>query len=331
MKVAVVAHARKKLGGGLPELRQVLARSGLRKLLWYEVPKSRKARKAARRALKKGARLILVWGGDGMVQRCIDAVSGTDVPVAILPAGTANLLASNLGIPRDVAKAVDIALHGERRKLDVGVMNKERFAVMAGTGFDAIMIRHAAGRAKTRLGRLAYARSSVKAMRAPRVQMRVRIDDQPWFAGKASCLLFGNVGKVTGGLPVFAEASPSDGVLEVGLVTARNAWQWVRVLARVARGRIDRSPLIKTTRARRVRVELGRKMPYQLDGGDRPPVRRLKVRVEPAAVTVCVPAAQAAAGARSSAARPPRTGAAGRPEGSPSSSGSPPRSPPGPR
>jgi diacylglycerol kinase (ATP) len=247
-----------------------------------------------------------------------------------VPAGTANLLATNLGIPKDIARAVEIGLRGERRQLDVGVMNKERFAVMAGTGFDAVMIRDAAGKAKTRLGRLAYARSSVKAMRAPRVQMRVRIDGNPWFAGRASCILFGNVGRVTGGLPVFRQASPSDGMLEVGVVTASSTWQWLRVFARIARGRLDRSPYIKTARGRRVRVELGRKMPYELDGGDRPPVRRLKVRVEPAAVTVCVPRARARARppVRSSAARPPRNGAGGTPEEFPSSSESPPPAPP---
>jgi hypothetical protein len=72
-----------------------------------------------------------------MVQRCIDAVAGSSVTIAILPAGTANLLATNLGIPKDLAEAVAIGLHGSRRFLDVGVLNGERFAVMAGAGFDA--------------------------------------------------------------------------------------------------------------------------------------------------------------------------------------------------
>src|ERR1700686_2295948 len=69
--------------------------------------------------------LVFIWGGDGMVQRCIDALNGSEVPIAILPAGTGNLLATNLGIPKDVAKAVEIGLNGTRRKLDLGVMNGE--------------------------------------------------------------------------------------------------------------------------------------------------------------------------------------------------------------
>lgn len=85
--VAVIAHSGKSLDGGLPELRRVLAAKGIDDPLWYEVPKSRKAPKAARRVLAQGAELVFVWGGDGMVQRCIDALAGTKAVIAILPAG----------------------------------------------------------------------------------------------------------------------------------------------------------------------------------------------------------------------------------------------------
>jgi len=76
--VAVVAHAGKSMGGGLPELRELLAREGISDPLWYEVPKSRKAPKRVRQAIADGAGLIFIWGGDGMVQRCIDTVAGTE-------------------------------------------------------------------------------------------------------------------------------------------------------------------------------------------------------------------------------------------------------------
>ncbi len=94
--VAVVAHSSKSFGGGLPELRRILASEGVTDPLWYEVEKSRRAPKFARRAAAKGIDVLFVWGGDGTVQRCVDAVAGTDTAVAILPAGTANLLAENL-------------------------------------------------------------------------------------------------------------------------------------------------------------------------------------------------------------------------------------------
>ena len=154
--VAVVAHARKSLGGGLDELRQVLEQSGCDEVTWHEVTKSRKAPKRARRALADGAEVIFVWGGDGTVQRCIDALAGTQAVLAIVPAGTANLLAANLGVPSDIAASVRIGLHGHRRLLDTGSVNGEHFAVMAGAGFDAAMIKRADRGLKARIGRAAY-------------------------------------------------------------------------------------------------------------------------------------------------------------------------------
>ena len=288
--VAVVAHSGKKLGDGLSALRKVLAEAGHENPIWYEVPKSSKARKAVLRAVKKGAKLIFVWGGDGMVQQCTDALAGSPkVAMAILPAGTANLLASNFGIPKDIAKAVDIGLKGTRRQIDVGVMNGERFAVMAGVGFDAIMMHGVDGATKRRLGRLAYIRSGVNAMQANRVRMTVRVDGAVWFEGKASAALIGNVGTVTGGLVLFPDASPSDGMLEVGVVTASSTWQWIRVFSRIARGHLERSPFIQTTHGKKIAIELARKVRYELDGSARPPEKRLQIRVKTGAITLCVP------------------------------------------
>ena len=77
-RVAVIAHRGKTLGGGLPELRRVLAERGVTDVFWREVAKSRFAPKQVKKALAHKADLIFVWGGDGMVQRCIDVVAGTD-------------------------------------------------------------------------------------------------------------------------------------------------------------------------------------------------------------------------------------------------------------
>ena len=88
MKVAVVAHSGKTLGGGLPELRRVLAAEGTDELFWCEVPKSRKAPPQVRRALDEGAELVFAWGGDGMVQRCIDVVAGSTASLAPLSSWT---------------------------------------------------------------------------------------------------------------------------------------------------------------------------------------------------------------------------------------------------
>src|SRR4029077_9024940 len=173
--VAVIAHAEKTLGGGLTELRRLLRDAGVSDPIWHEVRKSKKASARARRAIDEGADLVFVWGGDGMVQRTVDALAGTNAAIAILPAGTANLLATNLGIPTDLAAAIDIGLHGARRRLDVGVMNGERFAVMAGAGFDARMIRDADRGLKDKAGRLAYVVTGAKNLKGTAVRMKIKV------------------------------------------------------------------------------------------------------------------------------------------------------------
>ena len=287
--VAVVAHAGKSLGGGLPELREILAREGVTEPLWYEVKKSRRAPKYARRAAAKGADVLFVWGGDGTVQRCIDAVAGTDTAVAILPAGTANLLASNLQVPGDLSEAVQVGLHGDRRRLDTGSVNGERFMVMAGAGFDARMISEADRGAKDKLGRAAYVVTGVRNLAARRARVVVEVDGQPFFIGKASCVLAANVGKILGGIEAFPQARPDDGRLEFGVVTAKNPAQWARTFGRLALGHPERSPFAHVTQGKKIRIRFDRKITYELDGGARPPTNKLRIKVRPASVTVCVP------------------------------------------
>jgi YegS/Rv2252/BmrU family lipid kinase len=287
--VAVIAHRKKVLGGGLLELRRVLDAHGVSDPLWFEIAKSRKAGKRARDALDAGADLVFAWGGDGTVQRCIDALAGSGLPLAILPAGTANLLASYLDVPKNLEEAVRIGLYGRRRKLDVGVMNGERFGVMAGAGFDARLIRDADRGLKDRLGQVAYFWTALRAMRGEPVHAHVRLDGVTAHEGPMSLLLLANVGTITGGVTAFPEAAPDDGVLDVGIVTAKGALQWTRVFGRVATRRPDRSPLATVAQAREVSVELDAPLPYELDGGERGTTRTIEAHVEPSAVTFCVP------------------------------------------
>lgn len=288
-RIAVVAHQKKSLGGGLDELRRLLADEGVEDPLWYEVPKSRKARKKVRHALGEGAEHFVIWGGDGMVQRCVDALAGSGATVGIIPAGTANLLAANLGIPEDLPAAVGVALRGRRRALDLGKVNGEHFAVMAGAGFDGKLIAGADGGLKNRLGRLAYFWTALRHLQDERVPARVRVDGTTWFTGDTSCVLLGNVGTITGGIQAFDDARPDDGWLEVGVATARGAMQWARTLGRMAAGRSEKSPFVRITRAKKVNVAFGAPLTYELDGGARGAVAKLKARIVPAAVTVCVP------------------------------------------
>jgi YegS/Rv2252/BmrU family lipid kinase len=289
--IAVVAHSRKNLGGGLDELRRRLTDTGVKELLWFEVPKSKKAPKQVRAALKADVDLLVVWGGDGMVQRTLDVVAHekAKTPVAIMPAGTGNLLASNLGIPADMEQAVDIAVRGDRRRIDMGKLDGEYFGVMAGIGFDGAMINDADRKMKDRLGKLAYVWTGLRHVNGEAPTAKVLIDGTKWFDDEASCVLIGNVGTITGGIRAFDDAKPDDGWLDVGVATAQGALQWARALGTMAVGRSDRSPFVRTTRARKVEVTLASKMEYELDGGARTKTKSFSAAVAPGAVKICVP------------------------------------------
>jgi diacylglycerol kinase family enzyme len=186
VKIAVVAHAKKKLGGGLAELRAELGRRGQTEVGWHEVMKSKKVPDAVHAALATDPDLLLLWGGDGTVQRTLDTVARRktpDVPIAVLPAGTSNLFASNFDIPHELSGALDVAFGGVRKRIDVGSFNGERFGVMAGVGFDALMIGDASRRMKDRLGRAAYVYTGLKNLRRAAVNAEVCVDDRQWFTG----------------------------------------------------------------------------------------------------------------------------------------------------
>jgi diacylglycerol kinase family enzyme len=113
-------------------------------VLWLETTEQDAGQGLTRQALKEGVDLVLAAGGDGTVMACVTALAGSGVPLAVLPLGTGNLLAGYLDLPEDLDGALDVALHGEHRELDVGALDggSDRFVLMAGLGFDAAMLRN---------------------------------------------------------------------------------------------------------------------------------------------------------------------------------------------
>jgi YegS/Rv2252/BmrU family lipid kinase len=288
--IAVLAHSEKTLEGGLPALRKVLSSYGFDDPPWVEVTKAKRISKQARRLREQGTDVLFVWGGDGSVQRALDALAGSGAEVAILPAGTANLFATNLGIPKDLDGAVRIGLHGARRTIDLGKTNGEHFGVMSGAGLDALMIRDAdVGGLKDRLGSLAYVFSGAKNLSRSQVRMRIKVDGKPWFDGRAGCALVGNLGEVIGGINVFPKARPDDGMLDIGVITAESGLDWLRTLSRSVVGDPAKSPFIQMTAGASFDIRTSAPLLYELDGSERTKTDRIKTKVKPKAITVCVP------------------------------------------
>lgn len=239
----------------------------------------------ATEAVERGSDVVVACGGDGTVRAAAEALAGTPTQLAVVPLGTGNLLAENLSIPTGL-DAVPSALSAATVTLDVGTVNGESFVVMAGVGFDAAMIRDANATVKRHLGSAAYMISAARNLPARIVRATVAVDGEQVWSGRTAMVLVGNCGAVTGGLEVFPDADPSDGRLDVAILTAERWSDWLRVGWRLLRARPQASSEVVRFTGTSVEVELDRPTAYELDGEDRPPTDRLTFGIEPGALEV---------------------------------------------
>jgi diacylglycerol kinase (ATP) len=120
---------------------------------------------------------------------------------------------------------------------------------------------------KDRVGRAAYLYTGARNLGGRRAKATIAVDGRRFFKGRGSCVRVGNVGKILGGVEAFSGARPDDGLLELGVVTAKNPVEWARTLGRVALGNSAKSPFVEVTRGRQFRIRFDRQFRYELDGG----------------------------------------------------------------
>jgi YegS/Rv2252/BmrU family lipid kinase len=263
---------------------------------WFETTASDAGDGMARKLIDDGVELLFVAGGDGTVMACATALAGSGIPLALLPGGTGNLLALNLGIPLDLDQAIAVALRGSRRTIDVCDMGTHKFVVMAGLGFDAAMFRDTSPTLKKFVGPIAYVVSGLKHVRSEATEVTVRIDDGPPIAQEAHLVLVGNLGRIQGGLVVLPAARPDDGLLHVAVVKAGSLFSWIRVAIRLLRKVEGNDSRVRIWSGKRVEVATRRPLPMQLDGDVVGETNRLVVEIRPATLTLCVPKGQSSDG-----------------------------------
>ncbi|MGW3917192.1 diacylglycerol kinase family protein, partial [Streptomyces sp. NPDC005070] len=292
-------------------LRRTLERHGHRDPMFLETTADDPGAGQTARAVREGATLVVVCGGDGTVRTVADALAGSGVPLAVVPCGTGNLLARNLGLPLSPVDALEAALAGAPHPLDLAAVEGDgltatRFAAMAGAGLDAAMMEHTDPRAKAALGWPAYALAGIGTLRTPRMRVTIRLDGAPAFRRTARMVLVANVGTVQGGVTLLPAARPDDGRLDLLVLDPRGPGGWFRALRTLLRGGATppRPSTAHTLAAagedhqgvpvefftfRRAELTFDTPQSRELDGDPVGPGRRLTAEVRPGALTVLLP------------------------------------------
>ncbi|MFB6864781.1 diacylglycerol kinase family protein [Streptomyces virginiae] len=294
------------------EVRARLHRHGYTDQRWTSTSVDRPGGRLAEECAAGGVDLVVACGGDGTVRVCADVVTGTGIPLALVPCGTGNLLARNLDLPSDPASALDEALAGGDFGIDVGRVQGDglpptRFTVMAGAGFDAAMVRDASPALKAHLGWAAYALSAARHLRDPRMRLSLRLDGGRRIRRRARMVVIGNVGALQAGLELLPRARPDSGRMEVVLFDPRGAAGWLAAAAHLA-ARIVRRPAaapapasggpvsvaagsLEYFSAARIEVRFARAQGREVDGDTLSEGTRLTVDTEPGALRMRLPRA----------------------------------------
>lgn len=253
--------------------------------LYFETSPDDAGAAAVRRALDEGVDVVIACGGDGTVAAAASVLINTGVPLGIVALGTGNLLARNLRLPLDPKAAFERVVAGTDRVLDVGRINGEPFVVMAGMGFDAVMLTDASDVLKARLGWVAYVVSAVRHLRDRPIAAELRIDGAPPIRRRLNGLIVGNVGRLQAGLPLLPDAEPDDGLLDVAVLAPVGLRGWLPLVA-AAVTRRRRSPALERFAVKSLRVKTTEPLPCERDGEVAEPCDELDVDVLPGALLV---------------------------------------------
>jgi len=284
---------------------------------WFETEEQDFGQAATASALRRGASVVLAAGGDGTIRAVAEALRDSDVPIAVIPSGTGNLLARNLDLPlTNLDLSVDIAFAGDDRPIDLGMVEIVRasgdsethaFAVMAGLGLDAKMIKNTSTKLKKAVGWLAYIDGITRSLPELKpVRLSYRLNRGPEKQLSVHTIIVGNCGLLPGGLLLMPDAKPDDGILDIAALRPRGPFGWLKVWRKVAwengvlrKSALGRRIIDLSADVRDVTYLTGTELAmtvetpqeFQLDGDEFGEAKSVRAWVDPAALRVKVPAA----------------------------------------
>jgi diacylglycerol kinase (ATP) len=272
-----------------------LKQDGWEDTLWLETSAEDPGRAMTKQAVAAEVDLVIGAGGDGTIRYVADGLAHTGIPLGLVPAGTGNLLARNLDLPLEEVDAIEAALDGQLRPVDLVKITvddrpAEYFAVMAGIGIDAMMMDETDEDLKENVGSGAYFVAAGKALGRLPVRITVRLDNNRPVRRHAMLCVIGNVGTLRGNITLIPGASPDDGLLDLYIASPRRFRHWLKLALRLITRRTKKDDQVDQHTGKTVRIIIDGKDNYQLDGDVVGEATTLTAEIQPGALAIRVPA-----------------------------------------
>jgi len=267
---------------------------GWDRALWLETTSEDPGHAMTAQAVRENVDLVLGAGGDGTIRVICSGLVHTGIPFGLIPAGTGNLLARNIGIPLDEVAALGVAFDGADKAVDlvrvkVDDQPPDHFAVMAGIGLDAVIMEGADAKMKKAVGSAAYFVSAAQNANHPAMHATIAVDDQQPFRRRASVIVVGNVGFLMANIQLIPDARADDGKLDVLVASPRTFRDWVRLTTRVLTRRRQPDDQLDRLTGHKVTISVEERDQFQLDGDTVGECTTLTAEVVPAALRLRVP------------------------------------------
>ena len=262
----------------------------------------------AREAAREGARSLLVCGGDGTVMSAVNGLNSGQEEVeaapgegpepeederpilAIVPGGTANLLAAALEIPTDIEEAIEVALTGVERAVDLGRCGRHVFALGLGLGLTEKLISQTSAREKETLGKLAYAKAMLSEIGARPTRFRFRLDDEPEQTSNGVGIVIANAGTIGGGLKFAPDALMDDGRLDLCILHRFDLRDVARMAGKMLLRSLPEDRAVTFLQGARIEILSEPPLDLQVDGEEVEESTPLTAQVLPGALRVRVSA-----------------------------------------
>jgi diacylglycerol kinase (ATP) len=244
------------------------------------------ARELAAAAVEQGASTVIAWGGDGTINEVGVALAGSNAALGIIPAGSGNGFARELGIPWAPEAAIGIALRGKARPIDAGEIDGRLFFNIAGVGVDAVIAEHFNTLTLGRRGMGPYVRFAVRELIRYRAShYRVVLDGEE-IVSDALLIAFANGREYGNGIRLAPRARMDDGKLEALVVEDRHPISRLWCGRHLVLGTVDRAPRVFARPIESATIETDGEMLYHVDGEIGRAKDRIEVRIRPGLLKV---------------------------------------------